>query len=115
MHVRRSRRVGVWRIRGFEDEIHRKFGNAIRDIPTGDLCGPQQELVENMWHSIGDQEKASPESFDIRIRDPVKFDIPIEVTGGGKVNSRVCVGVSAHRVSGVGKSKCSVSRVVKPR
>jgi hypothetical protein len=64
---------------------------------------------------IRDREKASPESVDIRIRDSANFEILIEVTGGGKVNSHVCVRVSSRRVSGVGKSKSSISRVAKSR
>jgi hypothetical protein len=62
-------------------------------------------------YHIGDREKESPESIDIRIRDPANPEIPIEVMGGGKVNSHVCVGTSVHRVSGVGKSSGSTSRV----
>jgi hypothetical protein len=50
-------------------------------------------------YHIGDREKESPESIDIRIRDPANSEIPIEVTGGGKVNSHVCIGVSSRRVS----------------
>jgi hypothetical protein len=60
-------------------------------------------------------EKVSPESIDIRIHDPMNFEIPIEVTGGEKVNSRVCIRVSSRRVSGVGKSQCLISRVEKSR
>jgi hypothetical protein len=71
--------------------------------------------VEDRWHSIGDREKVSPESFGIRIRDPANSEIPIEVTGCGKVNSHVRIGDSAHRVSGVGDSKCMTSRVAKSR
>jgi hypothetical protein len=55
-------------------------------------------------YHIGDQKKTSPKSIDIRIRDPANFEIPIEVTGGEKVNSRVCIGVLSRRVSGVDKS-----------
>jgi hypothetical protein len=91
------------------------IGIAIRDIPTEGSCGPQQEIVEDRWHSIGDREKVSPESFGIRIRDPANSEIPIEVTGCGKVNSHVRIGDSAHRVSGVGNSKCMTSRVAKSR
>jgi hypothetical protein len=66
-------------------------------------------------YHIGDQEKASPESIDIRIRDPSNSEIPIEVTGGGKVNLRVCVRVSSRQVSKVDKSQCLISRVEKSR
>jgi hypothetical protein len=66
-------------------------------------------------YHIGDREKASPESIDISIRNPVNSEIPIEVTGGGKVNSCVCVGVSSRQVSEVGKSQCLISRVAKSR
>jgi hypothetical protein len=76
MRVKRSRRVGVQHIGGFEDEIHRQFGIAIRDIPMGELCGPQQEIVEDRWHSIGDQEKVRPETFGIKIHDPVNSEVP---------------------------------------
>jgi hypothetical protein len=31
-------------------------------------------------YHIGNREKVSPESFDIRIRDPANFEFPIEVT-----------------------------------
>jgi hypothetical protein len=55
-------------------------------------------------YHIGDREKVSPESFGIRIRDPTNSEIPTEVTGGGKVNPHVCIGVSAHRGSEVGNS-----------
>jgi hypothetical protein len=61
--------------------------------------------VEYMWYNIGDLEKVRPKSFGIRICDPANPKIPIEVTGSGKFNSHVCVGVSAHQVSGVGKLK----------
>jgi hypothetical protein len=81
-----------------------QLGIAKRDIPTGELCGPQGVSGGQVAYHIGDREKESPESIDIRIRDPANSEIPIEVTGGGKVNSHVCIGVSAHRVSGVGKS-----------
>ena len=67
-----------------------------------------------MAYHIGDREKSSPESIKNRIRYPVNFEILIEVTGGGKVNSRMCVKVFSCRVSGVGKSRCSISRVTKP-
>jgi hypothetical protein len=60
--------------------------------------------VEDRWHSIGDREKVSPESFGIRIRDPANSEIPIEVTGVER-STHTCIGVSAHRVSGVGKFK----------
>jgi hypothetical protein len=43
--------------------------------------GPQQEIVDDRWHSIGDREKESPESIDIRIRDPANSKVPIEVAG----------------------------------
>jgi hypothetical protein len=72
-----------------------------RDIPTEELCGPRYELVEDRCHPIGDREKESPKSISIRIRDPVNSEIPIEVKGV-KVTTRMCVGVSSHRVSGVG-------------
>jgi hypothetical protein len=68
--------------------------------------------VEDRWHTVSEFEgKYSPETLDIRIRDPVKPEIPIEVTGSGKVNSHMYVGVSAYRASGVGKTSCLVSRV----
>jgi hypothetical protein len=57
-------------------------------------------------YHIGDREKVSPESFGIRIRDPANSEIPIEVTGGGKVNPHVCIGVSAHRGSEFRNSIC---------
>jgi hypothetical protein len=63
------------------------------------FVGPQQELVENRWHSIGDREKESSESIDIRIRDLVNSEILIEVTGCGKVNSHMRIGYSTCRVS----------------
>jgi hypothetical protein len=56
--------------------------------------------------SYQDREKGSPESIDIRIRDLANPEIPIEVTGGGKVNPHVCIGVSAHQGSEVGDSIC---------
>jgi hypothetical protein len=109
--VRRSKGVGVRRIGVFEGKKLLQLGIAKRDIPTEGLCGPQQELVEDRWHHIGDREKESPESIDIRIRDPANPEIPIEVTGSGKVEPHVCIGVSSRRISGVGKSKCLISRV----
>jgi hypothetical protein len=92
--------------RGFEDVIHRQFGIAIRDISTGELCGPQPELVEDRWHRIGDRGKVRPETFGIRIRDPANSEILIEVTGVGKVNPHVCIGGSAHRGSEFRNSIC---------
>jgi hypothetical protein len=106
--------VGVRRIGVFKDKKLLQLGIAIRDIPTGESCGPQQEIVEDRWHSIGDREKVSPESFGIRIRDPANSEIPIEVTGVERL-THTCIGVSAHRVSGVGNSKCMTSRVAKSR
>jgi hypothetical protein len=73
------------------------------------------KLVEDMWHSIGDRGKASPESFDVRIRDPASSETPIEVTGCGKVNSYVRIEDLVYRVSGVKNSKGMTSRVVKSR
>jgi hypothetical protein len=113
--VRRSRGVGVRSIGVFEGKKLLQLGIAKRDIPTEGVVWATQELVEDRWHSIGDREKESPESIDIRIRDPANSEIPIEVTGSGKDNSHVCIGVSAYRVSGVGKSKCLISRVAKSR
>jgi hypothetical protein len=57
---------------GYSDSLESR--SAI--FPTGELCGPQQELVEDRWHSIGDREKARPETFGIRIRDPANFEVP---------------------------------------
>jgi hypothetical protein len=57
-----------------------------------------------MAYHIGDREKESPESIDITIRDPANSEIPIEATGGGKVNLHVRVRVSSRRVSGVDES-----------
>jgi hypothetical protein len=62
-----------------------------------------------------DQEKVSPESFGIRIRDPVNPEISIGATGCGKVNSHVRIRDSVRRILGVGNSKCMTSRVVKSR
>jgi hypothetical protein len=79
-------------------------GIAIRDIPTEGSCGPHPELVGDRWWNIGDREKGSPESFDIRIRDPANPEIPTEATEGGRVYPHVCIGVSTHRGSEVGDS-----------
>jgi hypothetical protein len=46
--------------------------------PDGRVSGGQ------VAYHIGDREKASPKSIDIRIRDPANSEIPIEVTRGGK-------------------------------
>jgi hypothetical protein len=51
-------------------------------------------------------EKGSPESFDIRIRDPVNPEILTEATEGGRVYPHVCLGASGHRGSEVGDSIC---------
>jgi hypothetical protein len=58
--------------------------------------------VEDRWHSIGDREKVSPESFDIRIRDPANSEIPIEVTGVEKSTPHVyrSFGTSEYREFG---------------
>jgi hypothetical protein len=66
-------------------------------------------------HRIDIQEKESPETFGFRIHDLAKPKILIEVTGHGKVNSHVCVGVSTYRVSGVSKTRYLVSRVANSR
>jgi hypothetical protein len=72
--------------------------------------------VEDRWHLIsGIGGKESSESIDIRIHDPMKSDISIEVTGSRKVNSHVYVEVSAYRASGIRKTSCLTSRVAKPR
>jgi hypothetical protein len=60
-------------------------------------------------YHIGDREKSSPESINNRIRYPANSEILIEVTGGGKVNSRMCIRVLSCQVSEVGKSQCSIS------
>jgi hypothetical protein len=60
-------------------------------------------------YHIKDREKASPELIEIRIRNPMNSKISIEVTGGGKVNSHMCVGVSSRQVSEVGKSQCLIT------
>jgi hypothetical protein len=78
-------------------------GIAIHDILTEGSCGPHLELVGDRWRNIGDQEKGSPESFDIRIRDPANPEMT-EATEGGRVYPHVCIGVSAHRGSEVGDS-----------
>jgi hypothetical protein len=57
---------------------------------------------------IGDREKASPESVDIRIRDPTNREIPIEATGAEET-ARTCVGGSSRRVSEVEQSRCLIS------
>jgi hypothetical protein len=49
--------------------------------PDGELCGATTGVVEDRWRNIGDRGKESPESIDIRIRDPVNPEILIEVTG----------------------------------
>jgi hypothetical protein len=59
--------------------------------------------VEDRWSNIGDREKASHESIDIRTRDPANSEIPIEVTRSEEID-QACIGVSLHRVSGVIKS-----------
>jgi hypothetical protein len=51
---------------------------------------------------IENRRKVRLETFFIRIRDLAKSEIPTEVTGGGKVNQHMCIGVSAHRGSEVG-------------
>jgi hypothetical protein len=67
-------------------------------------------------YHIGDREKESPESIDIRIRYPANSEISIEVTGGGKVNSHVCIGVSSHvRYQKSTNHSASISRVAKSR
>lgn len=71
--------------------------------------GTLLELVEDRWHSFGDWEKVSLESFGIRIRNSVNSKVPIEVTGCGRVNSHVCIEDSVHRVSRVDNSKCMTS------
>jgi hypothetical protein len=71
----RSSGIGV-----FEGEKLWYIGITKHDIPTEELCGPRQELVEDRCHPIGDREKESPKSIDIRIHDPANFKIPIEVT-----------------------------------
>jgi hypothetical protein len=82
------------------------------DIPTEGLCGAIARVSgRQVAHHIGDQEKESPESIDIRICDLANSEIPIEATGGGKVKPHVCIGVSSRRISGVGELKCSISRV----
>jgi hypothetical protein len=53
---------------------------------------------------IGNRRNVRLETFVIRIRDLAKSEILTEVTGGGKVNLHVCIGVSAHRGSEVGNS-----------
>jgi hypothetical protein len=65
--------------------------------------------------SIGVSGKVKSRNIDIRIRDPAKSEIPIEVTGKLKRQAHVCIGVSVHRASGVGEPSCLASRVAKSR
>jgi hypothetical protein len=53
MRVSRSRGVRVWSIGDFEGKKPSQFGIAIREIPTGELCGPQVELVEDRCQTSG--------------------------------------------------------------
>jgi hypothetical protein len=57
-------------------------------------------------YHIRNRRKVRLETFVIRIRDPANAEIPIEVTGGGKVTPHVCVGVSAYRESGISEVSC---------
>jgi hypothetical protein len=57
------------------------------------------------WRTIsGIGKRKVPNPLTSGFSDPTNPEISIEVTGGGKVNPHVCVGVSAYRVSGVEKS-----------
>jgi hypothetical protein len=76
-HFRRFRGFGFRSIGVFKDKKLLQLGIAKRDILMGELCGPQQGLVEDRWHSIGDREKARPETLSIRNRDPANSEIPM--------------------------------------
>jgi len=54
--VNRSRRVGVRGIRVSGGKKISHIGIAIRDIPTGEPCGPQWEIVEQRCYHIGVQD-----------------------------------------------------------
>jgi hypothetical protein len=73
--VKRSKEVGVWRIGVLENREILLLGIAIHDIPTGELHGTTRLRVEDRWHSIGDREKESPKSIDIRARNPMNFEV----------------------------------------
>jgi hypothetical protein len=74
--VKRSKEVRVRRIGGFENREILSLGIVIRDILTGEFHGTTRLRVEDRWHSIGDQEKESPESIDIRVHDPANSEVP---------------------------------------
>jgi hypothetical protein len=58
--------VGVRRIGGFEKREILPFGITKHEIPTRELCGPQQELVEDKWHIIsGIGKRKVPNTFTI--------------------------------------------------
>jgi hypothetical protein len=97
---------------GFREQRNLVVWNRETQYPDGRVVGPQHDLVEDRWHSIRDREKVRPETFGIRIRDPTNPEILTEVTGGEKVKPHVCIEVLSCRVSEVGKSKFSISRVV---
>jgi hypothetical protein len=104
--VRRSRGVGVRGIGDFEGKKLLQIGIVKHDIPMEELCGPQQELVEDRCRPYRGSGKGKSESIDIRIRDPVNPKIMIEVTGGGKVNPHDvhrCIGISK---SGISEASC---------
>jgi hypothetical protein len=103
--VRRSRGVGVRRIGVSEVQETLAAWNRETRYPDGRVVWATVRVSGGqVAYHIGDREKVSPESFGIRIRDPANSEIPTEVTGGGKVNPHVCIGVSAHRGSEVGNS-----------
>jgi hypothetical protein len=66
------------------------------------------------WHTISEFHGKKSRNICIRIRDTAKSEIPTEVKAL-KSQTRECIGVSAYRDSGVGKTSCSTSRVPKSR
>jgi hypothetical protein len=61
--VRRFRGVRVWSIGDFKGKKPSQFGIAIREIPTGELCGPQVELVEDRCQTSGKSQKSRQIGF----------------------------------------------------
>jgi hypothetical protein len=77
-HVRRSKGSRGSEHRRFRGQETLAVWNRDPRYPDGRVVWATQELVEDRWHtSIGDREKESPESIDIRIRDPANSEIPI--------------------------------------
>jgi hypothetical protein len=105
--VRRFQEVRIQSIGDFRGKKLLQLGIAKRDIPTGKDSGATGVRGGQVVYHIGDREKESPESIDIRICDSANPEILIGVTESER-STRTCALELRH----IGYRE-SVNRVVR--